>query len=79
MLTQQLTTSGRTPSVKAEDLVLTTITNHADELLRTARRHSLCADDASDGLEPDVASGRSVEAWRATGGARSVSWRRRPA
>jgi RNA polymerase sigma factor (sigma-70 family) len=35
----------------AEDLVLTTITRHADALLRTARRHSLCADDASDAYQ----------------------------
>ena len=36
---------------QAEDLVLTTITQHADALLRTARRHSLCADDASDAYQ----------------------------
>jgi RNA polymerase sigma factor (sigma-70 family) len=36
---------------QAEDLVLTTITNHAEALLRTARRHSLCADDASDAYQ----------------------------
>ena len=41
-----------TPSrTEAEDLVLTTITQHADALLRTARRHSLCADDASDAYQ----------------------------
>src|SRR5215207_5325786 len=36
---------------QAEDLVLATITQHADALLRTARRHSLCADDASDAYQ----------------------------
>ena len=36
---------------EAEDLVLTTITDHAEALLRTARRHSLCADDASDAYQ----------------------------
>jgi RNA polymerase sigma factor (sigma-70 family) len=39
------------PQARAEDLVLTTITHHADALLRTARRHSLCADDASDAYQ----------------------------
>jgi RNA polymerase sigma factor (sigma-70 family) len=41
----------RTSRSTAEDLVLTTITNHAEALLRTARRHSICADDASDAYQ----------------------------
>ncbi len=37
---------------EAERLVVATITAHAESLLRTARRHSLCADDAYQrGLE----------------------------
>ena len=50
MLTQD-DKRGRTPRQTAEDLVLTIITQHADALLRTARRHSLCADDASDAYQ----------------------------
>src|SRR4051812_32049802 len=34
-----------------EDFVLTTITANADALLRTARRHSLCLDDAHDAYQ----------------------------
>jgi RNA polymerase sigma factor (sigma-70 family) len=55
---------------EAEDLVLTTITNHADALLRTARRHSMCADDASDayqrGLEIFLRNAGRVDPARAT-------------
>jgi RNA polymerase sigma factor (sigma-70 family) len=36
---------------RADDLVITTITHHADTLLRTARRNSLCADDAADAYQ----------------------------
>ncbi len=36
---------------EAEELVLRTIAAHADSLLRTARRHSLCADDAQDAYQ----------------------------
>jgi RNA polymerase sigma factor (sigma-70 family) len=54
----------------AEDLVLTIITNHADALLRTARRHSLCADDASDayqrGLEIFLRNAGRIDPARAT-------------
>jgi RNA polymerase sigma factor (sigma-70 family) len=35
----------------AEDLILRTIAAHADSLLRTARRHSICADDAQDAYQ----------------------------
>jgi RNA polymerase sigma factor (sigma-70 family) len=58
-----------TPQARAEDLVLTTITHHADALLRTARRHSLCADDASDayqrGLEIFLRNAARIEPERA--------------
>ena len=54
---------------QAEELVLATITQHADALLRTARRHSLCADDASDayqrGLEIFLRNAGRVDAARA--------------
>src|SRR5215213_6246473 len=57
---------------QAEDLVLTTITQHADALLRTARRHSLCADDASDAYQ------RGLEIFLRNAGRiqpdRAVSW-----
>jgi RNA polymerase sigma factor (sigma-70 family) len=35
----------------AEDLILRTIAAHADSLLRTARRHSICLDDAQDAYQ----------------------------
>jgi RNA polymerase sigma factor (sigma-70 family) len=35
----------------AEDLILRTVAAHAESLLRTARRHSLCADDAQDAYQ----------------------------
>lgn len=38
----------------AEDLILRTIAAHADSLLRTARRHSLCVDDAQDAYQRAV-------------------------
>ena len=31
---------------QAEELVIATITRHAESVLRLARRHSICADDA---------------------------------
>src|SRR5213080_759420 len=34
-----------------DDLVVETVTRHAAALLRTARRHSLCADDAHDAYQ----------------------------
>jgi RNA polymerase sigma factor (sigma-70 family) len=38
-------------SKAAQELVLRTIAAHADSLLRTARRHSLCFDDAQDAYQ----------------------------
>jgi RNA polymerase sigma factor (sigma-70 family) len=39
---------------QAEQLVITTITRHADSVLRLARRHSICADDAQDAYQRAV-------------------------
>ncbi|HEU4978574.1 MAG TPA: sigma-70 family RNA polymerase sigma factor, partial [Solirubrobacteraceae bacterium] len=39
------------PPHAAEQLVLATIRDHAEPLLRVARRHSLCADDAFDAYQ----------------------------
>ena len=36
---------------EAEDLVLSTVQRHAESLLRLARRHSLCVDDAQDAYQ----------------------------
>lgn len=46
-------TDGRTPKLSpaTEQLVLATIRDHAEPLLRVARRHSLCADDAHDAYQ----------------------------
>ena len=38
-------------STAAEELILRTIATHADSLLRAARRHSICADDAHDAYQ----------------------------
>lgn len=35
----------------AEDLILRTVAAHAESLLRTARRHSICPDDAQDAYQ----------------------------
>src|SRR4051812_37247915 len=35
----------------AEELILRTIAAHAESLLRTARRHSMCVDDAQDAYQ----------------------------
>ena len=43
--------AGRPGKSAAEDLILRTIAEHADSLLRTARRHSICADDAQDAYQ----------------------------
>jgi DNA-directed RNA polymerase specialized sigma24 family protein len=68
MLSQQKR-RGEAARTQAEELVLTTISQHADALLRTARRHSLCADDASDayqrGLEIFLRNAGRVDATRA--------------
>jgi RNA polymerase sigma factor (sigma-70 family) len=45
------TQGGRTGKGAAEELILRTIAAHADSLLRTARRHSLCVDDAQDAYQ----------------------------
>src|SRR4051795_4449731 len=56
---------------QAEQLVLDLIAAHADSLLRTARRYSLCADDAQDayqrGLEILMRHAGRLDADRATG------------
>jgi RNA polymerase sigma factor (sigma-70 family) len=36
---------------RARELVLTVVAQHADSLLKTARRHSLCVDDAQDAYQ----------------------------
>src|SRR4051794_5807644 len=56
---------------QAEQLVLDLIAGHADSLLRTARRYSLCADDAQDayqrGLEILMRHAARLDADRAAG------------
>jgi Sigma-70 region 2 len=56
---------------QAEQLVLHLIAAHADSLLRTARRYSLCADDAQDayqrGLEILMRHAARLDADRAGG------------
>jgi len=42
---------GRKGSSRAEELILRTVAAHADSLLRTARRHSICVDDAQDAYQ----------------------------
>jgi DNA-directed RNA polymerase specialized sigma24 family protein len=74
---------------QAEQLVLDLIAAHADSLLRTARRYSLCADDAQDayqrGLEILMRHAGRLDADRAAGWLHTVvnrhndTWRRRPA
>lgn len=41
-------------SAATEELILCTIAAHADSLLRAARRHSLCGDDAQDAYQRGV-------------------------
>src|SRR5689334_24682751 len=36
---------------EAQELVLRTVSTHAESLLRTAYRHSICADDAHDAYQ----------------------------
>jgi hypothetical protein len=74
---------------QAEQLVLDLIAAHADSLLRTARRYSLCADDAQDayqrGLEILMRHAGRLDADRAGGWLHTVvnhhndTRRRRPA
>src|SRR3954469_22948484 len=56
---------------QAEQLVLDLIAAHADALLRTARRYSLCADDAQDayqrGLEILMRHAARLDSDRAAG------------
>jgi len=55
----------------AEELILRTIAAHADSLLRTARRHSICVDDAQDAyqraIEIFMAHAQRLDAGRAAG------------
>jgi hypothetical protein len=44
----ELKGSGRLTHDQAQELVLRTVATQAESLLRTAHRHSLCADDAQD-------------------------------
>jgi RNA polymerase sigma factor (sigma-70 family) len=45
---------GRVRGKAAEELILRTIAAHADSLLRAARRHSICTDDAQDAYQRAV-------------------------
>src|SRR3954462_508235 len=74
---------------QAEQLVLDLIAAHADSLLRTARRYSLCADDAQDayqrGLEILMRHAARLDADRAGGWLHTVVnhhndtwWTRKP-
>jgi DNA-directed RNA polymerase specialized sigma24 family protein len=55
----------------AEELILRTIAAHAESLLRTARRHSICADDAQDAYQRSIeifmAHAQRLDAGRAAG------------
>ena len=63
---------GRTRTRATEELILRTIAAHADSLLRTARRHSMCADDAQDAYQ------RTIEIFMGHAhrldGARAAGW-----
>lgn len=63
-------------SLAAPDLVMRTIAEHAASLLGTARRHSLCADDAQDAyqraLEIFLRRAGDISPDRATGWLRTV-------
>jgi DNA-directed RNA polymerase specialized sigma24 family protein len=58
-------------SSAAEELILRTVAAHAESLLRTARRHSLCTDDAQDayqrGLEIFMTHADRLDPTRAAG------------
>ena len=45
---------GASRSRATEELILRTIAAHADSLLRMARRHSICADDAQDAYQRSI-------------------------
>src|SRR5436190_20262533 len=55
----------------AEELILRTIAAHAESLLRTARRHSICVDDAQDAyqraIELFMGNASRLDAGRAPG------------
>ncbi|HEV7805143.1 MAG TPA: sigma-70 family RNA polymerase sigma factor [Solirubrobacteraceae bacterium] len=61
----------RTRTTAAEELILRTIAAHAESLLRTARRHSICADDAQDAyqraIEIFMTHAQRLDAGRAAG------------
>ena len=63
---------GSTRTRATEELILRTIAAHADSLLRTARRHSMCADDAQDAYQ------RAIEIFMGHAhrldGARAAGW-----
>ncbi|MGH2901053.1 MAG: sigma-70 family RNA polymerase sigma factor, partial [Solirubrobacteraceae bacterium] len=56
---------------EAEDLILRIVAAHAESLMRTARRHSICADDAQDayqrGLEIFMRRAHRLDPERAAG------------
>jgi RNA polymerase sigma factor (sigma-70 family) len=62
---------GRGSASPAEELILRTVAAHAESLLRTARRHSICIDDAHDAyqraLEIFMAHADRLDADRAAG------------
>ncbi|MEA2137852.1 MAG: hypothetical protein QOG56_1002 [Solirubrobacteraceae bacterium] len=62
---------GGTRTSAAEELILRTIAAHAESLLRTARRHSICADDAQDAYQRSIeifmAHAQRLDAGRAAG------------
>src|SRR5690349_3545043 len=63
---------GESPRTRAaEELILRTIAAHADSLLRTARRHSICIDDAHDAYQRSIeifmAHAQRLDAGRAAG------------
>jgi RNA polymerase sigma factor (sigma-70 family) len=62
----ELDASVRLTQDEAQELVLRTVATHAEALLRTAYRHSLCADDAHDayqrGMEIFMRRARTLDA-----------------
>lgn len=50
-MTKRTLAVGVEPPNRAQELVLTVIGKHSDALLRTARRYSLCADDAQEAYQ----------------------------
>jgi RNA polymerase sigma factor (sigma-70 family) len=68
---QQAPEGARLSVARADELVLQLIADHADSLLRVARRYSLCADDAHDayqrGMEILLRHARRLDPERASG------------